>query len=53
MMETEDENDQTIDEGEESKYGLSGDFHGKQSDSRVEGDEDHSGIPLIDGDPDS
>jgi len=29
MMETEDENDQTIDEGEESKYGLSGDFHGK------------------------
>jgi len=29
MMETEDENDQTIDEGEEAKYGLSGDFNSK------------------------
>jgi len=51
----EQENDQTIDEGdegEESKYaGLTGEF-GKGSDSRVEGDIDHSGMPMVDGDQD-
>ena len=48
----EQENDQTIDDGEdgeESKYqGLSGEF-GRGSDSRVEADVDHSGMPLVDG----
>lgn len=49
------QNDQTLDEGEEgeeSKFdGLNGEF-GKGSDSRVEADNDHSGLPLVDGDQD-
>ncbi len=53
MMETEDEHDRTIDEGEESKYGLSGDFNRKRNGSLVEGDEDHSGVPLMDANPEN
>lgn len=53
MMETEDEQDRTIDEGEESKLGLSGHFHKKNNSSVIECDEDHSGVPLIDGNPDT
>lgn len=54
MMETEDEHDQTIDEGEESKYGLSGDFNNRKNDrSVIEGDEDHSGLPLMEGNADT